>query len=150
MSSKVELHEPTMALLHMVHDNLRNDAIKPFDEFLAGIIQYKNLGPTYVLTYKGVPIGMAGVFQFRPGVAQCWFAMTDNVNQCKLAFCKRVIQLRDHYWTEWNLHRIQAEVEATYKSGNKWLKFMGMEYEGCMKRYGSNKNDYNLYAYTGA
>lgn len=150
MSSKLTLEHPTLALLHQVHVDLRGDAITPIQDFIATVSGYQSIGDAYVVVYEDLPLGVIVLFPCRPGVAQCWFALTDNVNICKIAFFRMILKLRNHYWKEWNLHRLQADTQASYLTGNRFIKAMGFEYEGCMKKYSSDKQDYNLYAYTGA
>lgn len=45
-------------------------------------------------------------------------------------------------------HRVQIDVRADYKAGQRFAEALGFKPEGTMKNYGSDKQDYILYART--
>ncbi len=92
------------------------------------------------------PVAIFGGFLFVPGVVHLWGLISDDAKQKPLAFHRIVSDLLDYYGKTSQTRRIQMDVKADFEEGQKWAKALGFEYEGTMKRYGVNGDDFHLYA----
>lgn len=91
------------------------------------------------------PVAIFGSFTFVPGVVHLWGLISDDVRQKPLAFHRVTRELLKYYEKTAAPRRIQMDVKASYIEGQRWAKSLGFEYEGTMKRYGVNGEDFHLY-----
>ena len=91
------------------------------------------------------PVAIFGSFTFVPGVYHLWGLISEDVRQKPVAFHRVSKELLGYYEKRTNARRIQMDVKASYIEGQKWAKALGFEYEGTMKRFGVNGEDFHLY-----
>ena len=91
------------------------------------------------------PVAIIGSFVFVPGVVHLWGLISEDVRAKPLAFHRVTRELLAYYEKTQKPRRIQMDVKASYIEGQKWAQALGFEYEGTMKRYGVNGEDFHLY-----
>jgi hypothetical protein len=91
------------------------------------------------------PVAIFGSFTFVPGVYHIWGLISEDVRQKPLAFHRISRELLAFYEKSAKPRRIQVDVKASYIEGQRWAKALGFEYEGTMKRFGVNGEDFHLY-----
>lgn len=92
------------------------------------------------------PVAIFGAFLFVPGVLHLWGLISDDVKEKPLAFHGLVRDLLHYYEKKNGARRLQMDVKADFIEGQKWARALGFQYEGTMKRYGANGEDFHLYA----
>lgn len=92
------------------------------------------------------PVAIFGAFFLVPGVVYFWGLVSDDVKKKPLAFHKLARTLLNYYEKKQKVRRIQIDVKADFIEGQKWAKLLDFEYEGTMKRFGVNGDDFHLYA----
>jgi hypothetical protein len=98
------------------------------------------------LVHDGKPIAVIGLLHHRQGVAECIMGCTELVKTCPFAFVNTIRALHDEYVEKLGLRRVHITIRSGHKELEKWAKFLGFEEEGLMKKYGSQGDDYHMYA----
>jgi hypothetical protein len=101
------------------------------------------MGPCFTGIEGERIVGAAGLILLWPGVAQAWavFSRSFPGLSAHRAIVKGFAGLIDSC----RLHRIQAQVLASFEAGHEWVKRLGFEYEGPKKKYGPDRQDYVEY-----
>ena len=96
-------------------------------------------------SYDGRIIFCAGFMEFFPGVIDCWMMPSIHVNTAKLQFCRVLKAYVDDIIKEYKCHRFQTNAPNDELHA-RWMKFLGLEKEGVMKKFTHNKQDSCMYA----
>ena len=89
-------------------------------------------------------IGIAGLFNIRPGVAELFMLPSILVDKYPLEFFKATKDMVEFCMRDY--HRLQLTVDAEWKLGKKWARMLGFTEEGLMKAYSANKQDEYMFA----
>lgn len=101
-------------------------------------------GPCMTAEEAGIVKACGGIWIFWPGTAEGWVRV--NI-PCFPSVVIKIKKVMMEWAEEHHLNRIQAPVETGWKTGEKFLKWVGMKAEGVMERYGPNDIDYTMYAW---
>ena len=95
------------------------------------------------LLVDGVPVICAGIVLITTGVGEVW-TITDKIaDRYPILLHKTVLQLLKKL-DDLGFHRLQS-ICSMWGNTFKWLEKLGFEYEGTMRQFGPNKEDYCLY-----
>ena len=97
--------------------------------------------------YDGRIIFCAGYFEQWPGVIECWMMPSIYVKSVSLGFCRILRGYVNDIIKEFGCHRFQTN-SPDDDFHARWMKFLGLEKEGVMKKYTHNQKDYCVYART--
>lgn len=100
----------------------------------------------FTLLVDETVIAIIGGFPFVPGVVHFWAFLSKQVRKYPVEFHKVCLDILDWYEKHENPRRIQWEVRADYKMGQKWAESLGLKREGLMRAWGPNGEDHYLYA----
>lgn len=106
--------------------------------------QYKALGPAFTLFKNYDIIGFGGALKLLPGVAETWLFGTPYFVNNKVLVYKSTKQIIANILNE-GFHRIQCSVQASDVTANNFAKRLGFVYEGTMRSFGLDKEDFNMY-----
>jgi len=116
-----------------------------YEGFRSLCAAYPKLGTAWTLIDGDLVIGAAGVIRFCPGVGEAWALNSVHVLRYPKAFYRAVKEGLDESIERLKLHRVQAVVAANHPRAHRWIKALGFEFEGVMRAYGYNGDDYAIY-----
>ena len=80
------------------------------------------------------------------GVAEGWVLATKDVLDYPLSVAKAIKKDFARIAKENNINRVQSAIRADYTTGLKFAKWLGLEEEGLMKKFGFDGSDQYMYA----
>jgi RimJ/RimL family protein N-acetyltransferase len=92
------------------------------------------------------PIASAGMKLLWDGVAEGWVLATSKVWNHPLVIARAIKKNFARLAMEHKIHRVQTAVRAEFGIGIKFAKWLGLENEGLMKRYGFDGADHYRFA----
>ena len=108
---------------------------------------YNEAGPVFsAFTDDWLLIVIAGVGIIWEGVGVAWSLPSIYVDDYKVGFLKAIKSCLDKIIESNNLHRVQCYVHKDYVISQKYVEHLGFEREGLLRKYGSDKADYYIYA----
>jgi len=96
---------------------------------------------------NGYLVGAAGIFPLWEGVGEAWFLGASRVGKHQIRVARLVREGLLQIAEEQGMWRVQAAMRSDWPELKRWAKFLGMEHEGTMRRYGANKLDYERWAW---
>ena len=94
--------------------------------------------------YKDEPVACFGCIPLWNGVAEMWSVIGNKARNHPIAMTKVAISFADICEIYFSLHRLQITVKTSDKRAVSWARAIGFISECTMKRYSSDKQDYNL------
>ena len=107
-------------------------------------LEQDNLAFTGIVNNK--PIFAAGMKMIWNGVAEGWVLATKEVWDHPLLVARAIKKDFARIAKENNINRVQTAVRANYTTGLKFAKWLGLEEEGLMKKFGFDGSDQYMYA----
>ena len=108
-------------------------------------LRVNDSGPTYTGLVDGKVAGFAGVMQMWPGVGEGWILGSDLFASNKLWFVRNVKRYLEKIMNTHQMHRVQTTVTHGHTELIRLVEFLGMKFEGRLKNYGPNGEDYLMY-----
>jgi len=119
-------------------------------------VQYETLGPAWTLRVDDEIVGCCGlIFMWPkpiPKVAHAWLLPSPLLAQYPLTAVKAIVTRFRELIDQYDLVRVQLEVQADFEAGNRFVQWLGFEPDGrpdapgLMPCYGPNGEDYVRYA----
>lgn len=94
----------------------------------------------------GKPIFAAGMKMIWNGVAEGWVLATKDTLDHPLLVARAIKKGFAKTAKENNINRVQTAIRADYTIGLKFAKWLGLEEEGLMKKFGFDGSDQYMYA----
>lgn len=107
-------------------------------------LEQENLAFTGMI--DGKPIFAAGMKMIWNGVAEGWVLATKDVLDHPLLVAREIKKGFAKTAKENNINRVQSAIRADYTIGLKFAKWLGLEEEGLMKKFGFDGSDQYMYA----
>lgn len=98
------------------------------------------------ITADGKVIAILGLVVVWRGVASVWTVSSNEIKLYPKDFHVTVLAMIEEYARILKLWRLQFNVRATFKPGQRWAEALGFEREGRMKKYDPKGEDYFRYA----
>ena len=95
---------------------------------------------------NGKPVFAAGMKILWNGVAEGWVLATNEVWNHPLLIAKAIKKDFARIAKENNINRVQTAVRANYTTGLRFAKWLGLQEEGLMKKFGFDGSDQYMYA----
>ena len=102
-------------------------------------------GPAYTGLVNGEVAGFAGIILMWPGVGEGWILGSDLFASNKLWFVRNVKKYLEKIMNTHDLHRVQTTVMHGQTGLVRLVEFLGMKFEGRLRHYGPNGEDYLMY-----
>jgi len=99
-------------------------------------------GPAFTGIHEGRVLGCAGLVKQWENRAIAWSLLSSDIGNEFVRIHKavyRFLELTD-------FDRVEAHVDANFDQGHRWIRMLGFEKEGYMKRFNPNGGDAVLYA----
>jgi len=97
------------------------------------------------ITDEGI-VCSGGIVPVWEGVYEGWVMGSDLMNKYKLSSARIIKWGLDKLIIENKMNRLQTAVLKDYSIGHQFAKWLGLEEEGLMRKYGVDKKDYYRYA----
>jgi ribosomal protein S18 acetylase RimI-like enzyme len=110
---------------------------------------YEKVGGAYTLLSTEGIVCIGGVAPTGLGVGSAWSVTSELVTKYPKAYYKGTRDFLNAIISDWKLHRVQATAIVDNAAAIRWLRHLGFEREGLMKKYGADKRDHYLYARVG-
>lgn len=108
--------------------------------------RYPDLGPSWTIMMKDVPVVSGGVVVIWKGVGEAWMLLNgDMIFQYPLTVYRVVKTLLDAIIHDCKLHRVQTFVLDGHPKAHRWIKALGFTSEGKLAGFGPDKKDYWVY-----
>jgi|TARA_R110002051_G_scaffold5954_12_gene29640 hypothetical protein len=108
-------------------------------------LRVNDSGPTYTGFVDGKVAGFAGVILMWPGVGEGWILGSDLFASNKLWFIRNVKRYLEKIMKTHEMHRVQTTVLHGQTELIRLVEFLGMKFEGRLRNYGPNGEDYLMY-----
>ena len=107
-------------------------------------LEQENLAFTGMI--DGKPIFAAGMKIIWKGVAEGWVLATKDTLDHPLLVARAIKKGFAKTAKENNINRVQTAIRADYTIGLKFAKWLGLEEEGLMRKFGFDGSDQYMYA----
>ena len=135
---------------HLYEINLRDEDKDRFaiiggavvDSAVFGKIM-EDLSEAETLKVDDIPIACWGILKYSDTMGEAWIFCDKIVEfhgSAVLRYGKQFLDKKRAY------KRIQAAVDSSWDVANRYVQYMGFDYECTMRKWGPNGTDYNLYA----
>lgn len=141
-------------IIHLTNKNFQGilEAFKPKLQYtdLVGVIKAGILD-SRIDSYAMVKddsevICLVGLAHVRLGVAEAWVIQGILIDKYPRGFFKSIKQLIDIGFRHMGLHRMEIAVDVDWKSGDKWAKTLGFEFEGICRAYDISMKDHKIFS----
>ena len=105
-------------------------------------------GPAFTGLVDGKVAGFAGVILMWPGVGEGWILGSDLFAENKLWFIRNVKRFLGKIMNTHEMHRVQTTVLHGHTDLIRLVEFLGMKFEGRLRGYGPQGEDYLMYGRT--
>jgi len=127
--------------------NQMNHVLMDIDaKFDGEAMELEEQGLAYTCLINEEPVASAGMKIIWDGVAEGWVLASSKVWQHPLVIARAIKKNFARLAKENNIHRVQTAVRAEFTMGLKFAKWLGLEEEGLMKKYGFDGSDHYRYA----
>lgn len=109
-------------------------------------MELEQKGLAYTCMINNEPIASAGMKMIWDGVAEGWVLASSKVWQHPVLVAKAIKKNFARLARLHGIKRVQTAVRADFKMGLKFAKWLGLEEEGLMKKYGFDGSDHYRYA----
>lgn len=104
--------------------------------------------PIHTFLLNGQPLAIFGGVHVHKRFFSAWALISEDVTKIPVEFTKKTKRLLDAYMETYDLFRLDIQVRADYRVGQRFADFLGFRCEGKMERYGWDGCDYLMYART--
>lgn len=105
-------------------------------------IDFSQPGMSFTLLANDNPVCSGGVMPLWTGVAEGWVISSRRIFDFTLSAAKEIKKRTDYICVNNKIWRLQTAVRADFKTGLRFAKWLGLEKEGLMKKYGPDGADY--------
>ena len=125
------------------NDKTINDIVAQFE---GEAMELEQTGLAYTCIINDEPIASAGMKIIWNGVAEGWVLASSKVWNHPLVIARAIKKNFARLAKENEIHRVQTAVRADFTMGLKFAKWLGLEEEGLMKKFGFDGSDQYMYA----
>ena len=115
-------------------------------QFDGDAMQLEEKGLAYTCMINNEPIASAGMKIIWEGVAEGWVLATKKVWDHPLLVARAIKKNFARLAKINGINRVQTAVRADFQMGLKFAKWLGLQEEGLMKKYGFDGSDHYRYA----
>lgn len=100
----------------------------------------------YTVTVDGIPVACAGVALQEWHKAEAWAIFSSDFKAHKLFIYRFIKAGITESFREHKLVRLQSTIDPQFPENIKWIETLGFEYEGRLRNYGPQGQDYLMYS----
>lgn len=94
----------------------------------------------------GIPIACGGISLQEWNKAEVWAVFSSSFKQHKLFIYRFIKTAIVEGIKKFNIIRLQATIDPQYPENIKWIESLRFEYEGILRKYGPQNQDYWMYS----
>lgn len=106
----------------------------------------KNMGIATTVWVNGEVLACVAVVRLYHGVGEVWTLASKRVNKHPLGYIKALRRGITIHMQVMNLWRLHGTIRADFEGAEKWVKTLGFEKEGLLKKYGPSGEDHIMFA----
>tara|TARA_S200002703_G_C3593936_1_gene182436 strand:+ start:8 stop:463 length:456 start_codon:yes stop_codon:yes gene_type:complete len=126
----------------IINEGLNYELLKIDASYEELRIDHSRPGMSFTLLGDGTPIVCGGIIPLWNGVCEGWIIGGKRIFQAKIKAARLIKKRTDLLCLNNNVSRLQTAVKAGFKEGYRFAKFLGLQDEGLMKKYGPDGSDY--------
>lgn len=126
----------------IINEGLNYELLKIDASYEELRIDHSRPGMSFTLLGDGEPIVCGGIIPLWNGVCEGWIIGGKRIFQAKIKAARLIKKRTDLLCLNNNVSRLQTAVKAGFKEGYRFAKFLGLQDEGLMKKYGPDGSDY--------
>ncbi len=126
----------------IINEGLNYELLKIDSSYEELRIDHSRPGMSFTLLGDGTPIVCGGIIPLWNGVCEGWIIGGKRIFQAKIKAARLIKKRTDLLCLNNNVSRLQTAVKAGFKEGYRFAKFLGLQDEGLMKKYGPDGSDY--------
>ena len=126
----------------IINEGLNYELLKIDASYEELRIDHSRPGMSFTLLGDGTPIVCGGIIPLWNGVCEGWIIGGKRIFQTKIKAARLIKKRTDLLCLNNNVSRLQTAVKAGFKEGYRFAKFLGLQDEGLMKKYGPDGSDY--------
>jgi len=126
----------------MINDDRNRPAIM-ISQFVDEVV-VKNLSFTAVNNGKIICSG--GIYPIWDGVGDAWFVGSNSIYDYPITVTKLVKKILNELMDLNGFHRVQAYVRHDWEDAQRWIKVLGMQNEGTVRKYSTDGRNHILFA----
>lgn len=138
------LFHPEHLKLMSVH-NKGIERLFSYTDWVDNFSEVDGRGDAVTILYNERILVCAGHIQLWPGVAEIWAIPSECVAEHTLVFNRAIKRYVESLAKTYNYHRMQT-YSFNDSVHDRWMKWLGFECEGILKKYTYNKLDYKMWA----
>lgn len=126
--------------------SVNNEKIRPaieVSQFVETMV-VKNLSFTAVNNGKIICSG--GIYPIWDGVGDAWFIGSSIIHDYPITVTKLVKKTLNELMNLNSFHRVQAYVRHDWEDAQRWIKVLGMQVEGVVRKYSPDGRDHILFS----
>lgn len=146
---EVQVNVRPFQLDDMLKINLRQIDRETGTEATAGVMgtmAASERGEALTILADDEILSIGGVVSLFPGTAELWSLASTAVDKFPISFHKANIRILDYWIKALKLRRLQCKVYSEHVRSIEWLKRLGFQEEGLMRKYDTQGRDFYLYA----
>jgi len=131
----------------LLSGNLNDERNRPSNKlgnFIPALVQE---GMAFTGIDNGYLVGAAGIYPLWHGVGEAWLLGADRMKNYPLSAARMVRRQLHQIAAAHGMWRVQAAMRSDWPELARWARFLGMEHEGTMRRYGVDGQDYERWAW---
>jgi hypothetical protein len=90
-------------------------------------------------------LAIGGFFEKWKGVARVFVVPSIHTSKCPKSFVQTAREAIDTLYNDLSYHRLETESKADEQT-DKWMKFLGFECEGTLRKWSAIKDDWRLWS----
>lgn len=137
--------EPCHINLDCVREHERQMFLEVFANHNHIFESFAKRGRAWTIVINDEVITCSGLYPMWPGVYEGWQVPTIRVQNNSYQYAKAYKETLDDAFMGDEVHRVQSYCIHD-DLHDKWMRFLGFEKEGVMRKYSWDKRDYALYA----
>jgi hypothetical protein len=132
--------------VHILSQQMNHQLMDIDASFDGDAMELQEQGLSFTGLVNDQPIFAAGMKPIWKGVAEGWVLATSEVWKHPLLVARAIKKDFEKVAKQHNITRVQTAVRANFDMGLKFAKWLGLESEGLMKKYGFDGTDHYRYA----
>ena len=116
-------------------------SMRPYFDVVAG-----EDGAAHSIIQDGHLVLSAGVWQLWPGVGEAWLLPSARLLARPRGPVRTVRRFLDEIAEREGYTRVQATTHADFERGERFLKWLGFEREGVLRKFGPDGSDHKIYS----
>lgn len=109
-------------------------------------MEIANKSDAFTMLWDDDVLAIGGVLIYQSGFGEAWIVCDKKIIEHSMVALRAIKNMVDGLIAEHKLHRLQATVKIDWFRAQRFLSFLGFEWEGTLRKYGPDQSDYFMYS----